>query len=265
LSAETVTFSFGKNWRDYLAGVSEEDIVRARNDIAYWLGETNVQGKRVLDVGSGSGIHSLGFNLLGAANVHSFDYDEFSVGATKSLRDKSEFELTWNVEQGSILDDDYVTSLGQFDIVYSWGVLHHTGAMWNAMDNILGLVLPGGYLWIALYQKGSRYEADLALKKKFNASSPLGKKWMILRRVVRAMALRLRSGKNPFAWNQKVGRGMNVYHDIVDWLGGLPYEVAAEDDVVRYLRARDFVLERIKVAGEGGCSVYVFSRIKSQS
>jgi 2-polyprenyl-6-hydroxyphenyl methylase/3-demethylubiquinone-9 3-methyltransferase len=86
---------------------------------------------------------------------------------------------------------------------------------------------------------------------------------MILRRIARQMVNRLRNRKNPFAWNQKVGRGMNVYHDIVDWLGGLPYEVADEDDVVRYLRKHHFVLERIKVAGEGGCTVYVFSRAES--
>ena len=139
------------------------------------------------------------------------------------------------------------------------GVLHHTGGMWEAIDNSIRLVKPGGKLWISLYAKGPRYPEDLALKQKYNVSSRLGKKWMIYKTIGSTMLRRLVHFDNPFTWNEKRCRGMNVYHDIVDWLGGLPYEVASEDEVVRVCREKGLILERIKAAVEGGCSTYVFS------
>lgn len=259
MNTENITFSFGKNWSDFIEDISDADFSRAMEDICNWLGENSVRGQRVIDVGSGSGIHSASFCKLGAKSVHSFDFDPLSVESTRKLQTQAGSPSNWTVEHGSVLDADYMRSLGTFDIVYSWGVLHHTGAMWEAIGNCVGLVAPGGRLWISLYSKGGRYAKDLALKKKFNASSSLGKRWMIARRVFRFMLIRLRHGKNPFGWNQKVRRGMNVYHDIVDWLGGLPYETASEDEVVRFVRKQGFVLERIRAAPEGGCSTYVFA------
>ena len=182
-----------------------------------------------------------------------------SVEATNSMRSNEGSPSNWTVEHGSILDLDYVLSLGSFDIVYSWGVLHHTGAMWEAVTNALKLAAPGGTFWISLYVKGPRYEEHLALKKRFNSASRFGKHRMILAKVLRIMLSRARHLQNPFAWNQPVGRGMNVYHDIVDWMGGLPYETATEDEVVVFARQNGLVLERIQPASEGGCSNYVFS------
>ena len=255
---DRITFSFGENWSDFLSGVTEEDLRRALDDIEFWLGDRGVEGKRVVDVGSGSGIHSLSFLQLGAESVRSFDFDPLSVKATARMREQYGSPDNWTVEHGSVLDSAYLKTLGTFDIAYSWGVLHHTGSMWEAIDNCASLVVPGGVLWISIYKKGRRYPKDLALKKQFNAGSGLTKKWLIGRKIGRRMGVRLRQGKNPFAWNQRVGRGMNVYHDIVDWLGGLPYETATEDEIVRFMRDRGFVLERIRVAPEGGCSIYVF-------
>ena len=255
-----ITFSFGKNWKDYIETVGKEDIDKAKYNIEEFLGENYVSGKTVLDIGSGSGIHSLAFYLLGAKTVYSFDYDKHSVEATKVLWGKQGSPENWNVSHGSILDKEYLKSLSEgFDIIYSWGVLHHTGAMWEAIDNSINFVNPGGKFWIALYGKGPGYPKDLALKQKYNSASSLGKKWMISKRIGRLMLSRLRHFKNPFTWNEKKARGMNVYHDIVDWLGGLPYEVASENDVLRVFRKNGFILEKIKVRYDGGCSEYVFN------
>jgi SAM-dependent methyltransferase len=259
MSTERITFSFGQNWKKFLDEVSEDDVTRAREDIEHWLGSGRVAGKTVIDIGSGSGLHSLCFHLLGAKTVHSFDYDEHSVEATQKMHAEAGSPPGWRVERGSVLDRAYLGSLGRFDIVYSWGVLHHTGAMWEAIENTLQLVAPGGVLWISLYKKGPHYERDLALKRRYNAASEFEKKYLIGRRILRLMLRRLKRGQNPFAWNEKRRRGMNKYHDIVDWLGGLPYETAAEDEVVRYMRTHGLVLERIRPDKDGGCSVYVFS------
>jgi 2-polyprenyl-6-hydroxyphenyl methylase/3-demethylubiquinone-9 3-methyltransferase len=259
LNADQITFSFGRNWREFVEEVTEDDVTRAMDDIRTWLGHNGVQGKRVIDVGSGSGIHSLSFQRLGAESVRSFDYDPLSVEATEKLHRQAGAPPNWSVERASVLDEDFIGSLGSYDIVYSWGVLHHTGAMWDAIAECTRLVAPGGVLWISLYAKGPRYQRDLELKKKYNSATELGKRWMVSKRIGRSMLIGLRRGRNPFAWNRKVGRGMNVYHDIIDWLGGLPYETASEDEVVQFERERGLILERIKVAPEGGCSTYVFS------
>lgn len=256
---ERITFSFGKNWKNYLDTVTENEIDSARQDIARWLVDSYVTGKTVVDVGCGSGLHSLAFYRLGAESVRSFDFDPNSVGATKALWHRAGEPANWVVERGSILDGDYIQSLGRFDIVYSWGVLHHTGAMWEAVANAFSLIAPGGRLWISLYQKGPRYESDLALKQKYNRASKAGKRWMEYRRIGKIMRSKLLHFQNPFAWNTKGKRGMNRYHDIIDWLGGLPYETATEDEVVKFARKHNFILERIKVSTERGCSVYIFS------
>lgn len=258
MSTDEVTFSFGRNWTDFLGTVGDDEVEKAKADICEWLGEGVVSGNDVIDVGSGSGIHSLSFMRLGARRVHSFDYDQFSVNATKRLWSAGGEPAHWIVEHGSVLDKDYLDSLGKFDIVYSWGVLHHTGEMWKAVRNCFGLVRPGGVVWIALYQKGPRYASDLALKQKYNSASAFGKRVMVYGRVLRIMLSRARHLKNPFTWNEKSARGMNRYHDLIDWLGGLPYEVAEEDEVVRAAAESGLVLERIKIVKEGGCSVYVF-------
>lgn len=258
--ADSITFSFGENWKSYLETISEDDIRSSMQDIEAWLGEGIVKGKDVLDIGSGSGLHSLAFYLLGAKSVRSIDVDPNSVEATRSLWEKSEKSDNWRVEHASILDDAFVKTLDDYDIVYSWGVLHHTGDMWKAIDNTFDLVRQNGHLWISLYAKGRRYPKHLALKQKYNAASDFGKSWMVNLRIAGKMVGRLFRGKNPFIWNRTRARGMNVYHDLVDWLGGLPYEVATPDEVVVRARPHGFVLERIKVAREGGCSIYVLSK-----
>ena len=254
---EEVTFSFGENWKDFVGTVSDQEIRGATRDIEDWLGTGFVSGKTVVDVGSGSGLHSLAFQSLGARQVLSFDADANSVEATRRLWEKAGKPSNWTVSQGSILDPDLVGTLGRFDIVYSWGVLHHTGAMWQAVENCFPLVAPGGKLWLSLYAKGPRYAKDLALKRRYNAASSLGKRWMVYTWIGRHVLGRLKGLQNPFAWSKN--RGMNMYHDVVDWLGGLPYEVASEDEVVTQARQNGFVLERVLVKSEGSCNIYVFN------
>jgi len=260
MSNTELRFAFGKSWLDYLDSLSQQAIESAVDDLKYWLSEDVIRGKRVVDMGSGSGLHSLAFNMLGAAQIVSVDYDNDSVTATSKLHQRAGAPEHWNIMQGSVLDEALIAQLGTFDIVYSWGVLHHTGAMWHAVDNAIKLLAPDGVLFISLYTKHSEkgYQKDLATKKRFHHGNRWVKRWMISRAAWKFIKRRIKHFQNPFTWNEQKERGMNRYHDIVDWLGGLPYETATEEEVLDFGRERGLVLEKIRASGRRGCSIYVF-------
>lgn len=260
MSTPELRFSFGRNWLHYLNELSEEAIESASRDLEYWLSQKDIVDKRIVDIGCGSGVHSLAFHRAGAAELLSFDYDPDSVEATASLHEKAGSPGNWKIVRGSVLDAGFLRGLGKFDVVYSWGVLHHSGDMWRALDNAAQLVRPGGVFFVSLYAKGSgsRYEKDLAAKKRFNRMPLLGRRLMVARHVAKLMWQRLKRFRNPFGWNERVGRGMDRYHDIVDWLGGLPYEVASEDEMLQFAKPRNLILERLRVSAQRGCSVFVF-------
>ncbi len=259
MQSTQVTFSFGKNWQSFIETISEETVRAASEDIDGWLGRDFVKGKTVLDIGCGSGIHSLVFHIKGAKEVLSFDVDPCSVAATQKLWGKAGQPSNWKILAGSILDRDFVGRLGKFDIVYSWGVLHHTGAMWEAIENASTLVENGGTFWIALYKKGQNYKKHLNTKIKYNAASDLGKKLMVARIIALKMVGRALRLKNPLYLLQAKRRGMNSYHNLIDWLGGLPYEVASEQEITSFLKKKRFCAKKIEVRREGSNNIYLFS------
>ncbi|MBW1613506.1 MAG: class I SAM-dependent methyltransferase, partial [Deltaproteobacteria bacterium] len=133
-------FQFGKNWQKFLSILNEERIVEAENSILKMLDLEDIEEKAFLDIGSGSGVFSLAAVRLGAIQVHSFDYDPQSVACTRETKRRYfPHKKNWSIEQGDVLDKQYLHSLGQWDIVYCCGVLHHTGKMWQALENIVPL------------------------------------------------------------------------------------------------------------------------------
>lgn len=259
MEQEVITFSFGQNWKSYVQTVSEDSIKLALSDIEEWLERDFIRGKTVLDAGCGSGIHSLCFYLLGAKEVVSFDADPRSVEATRFLWESKGRPSNWKILQGSVLDKDFIKSLGTHEIVYSWGVLHHTGAMWEAIDAAGSLVGPEGLYWIAIYVKGPNYPDHLALKQAYNRASDMGKKLIVGKEIFRIMWRRMKQHQNPFTWNENKDRGMTIYHDLIDWLGGLPYEVASKEEVLEFCESRGFALAKIKRGYEGGLNTFLFS------
>ena len=257
-------FEFGANWARFLSLVNEDRIAQAENSLRGMLGVSDLQSKRFLDIGSGSGLFSLAARRLGAA-VHSFDYDPKSVGCSQELKRRYfAGDGQWLIEEGSVLDRDYLARLGQFDVVYSWGVLHHTGAMWQALDNVAPLVACGGKLFLAIYNDQgliSRYW--LGIKGLYARNSwmrgPLilahvpylfGLRWLV-RRMTRRLTL---------------DRGMSLWHDMVDWIGGFPFEVATPDLIFHFYKTKNFVLLALKTCGgRSGCNEFVFTNPMSRS
>jgi SAM-dependent methyltransferase len=264
-------FSFGENWLSYQEYLNETRLRDAQNDIEEWIGKNNIKGKTIVDIGCGSGVHSFSLFKMGARRIVSIDVDPKSVEATKKMHAGAGSPHGWTIHDGSILDDNFIKTLPvrTFDIVYSWGVLHHTGSMWKAIEKSIQMIKPGGVYWIALYVKGPRYAADLALKTKYNGASNFWKKVMVRKYIFRIIVkhliyLNIRSAvKALFPKSYDVGRGMNLYHDVVDWLGGLPYEVASAGEVVEFTRKFGLILEKLTLAPEGGCNIFLFSKPKS--
>ena len=232
-------FRFGRNWQRYLADYSNPERERVAAESLHGLLEMDLRGKTFLDIGCGSGLFSLCAHKAGARQVVSLDVDPDSVAATASLREREGAPEDWRVLHGSILDDAFVASLEQADVVYSWGVLHHTGDMNKAIANAAGLVADGGTFAIAIYNRVTGRFLDserwLRIKRAYNHSPRAVQAAMEWAYTLYFGLDELRSRKNPFrtAREYKSNRGMALRTDLIDWLGGYPYEFATVDELVR--------------------------------
>jgi 2-polyprenyl-3-methyl-5-hydroxy-6-metoxy-1,4-benzoquinol methylase len=267
-------FAFGKNWREFLKIIDETRIRQAEDSLAAMLREPTLVGKSFLDIGCGSGLFSLAARRLGA-RVHSFDFDADSVACTLELRRRYfQGDLQWTIEQGSVLDARYMSALGTFDVVYSWGVLHHTGRMWDAIDAAARLVAPGGKLFVALYNDlGSRSTRWRAIKRTYNQLPlfvrPAFTGLVMLPEEIKAFLRAVIKGRPASyfdVWTGYNQRGMNRWRDMVDWVGGYPYEVATPEGVFEFCRERGFSLINLRCGGVGlGCNEFVFERIQARA
>ena len=262
-------FEFGKNWQTFLRSVDEARIAAAEASLLAMLRCSDLAGRSFLDIGSGSGLFSLAARRQGA-RVHSFDYDSDSVACARELRRRFVADdADWTIEQGSVLDANYMAALGTFDVVYSWGVLHHTGHMWDAVGAATRAVRPGGLLFIALYNDlGTKSRRWRSIKRLYNrlprSLRPMLTAAMIAPEEAKAFARLALSGR-PLdyvrLWTRHGIRGMNRWRDAVDWVGGYPYEVATPEEVFDFCRERGFTLKTLKCGGVGlGCNEFVFER-----
>ncbi len=256
-------FAFGRNWRRFVELVDVPRITAAEDSLRQMLGVDDLAGRTFLDIGCGSGLFSLAAHRLGA-EVHSFDVDADSVACTTELRARFGGDGgRWDIEHGSVLDRAYLGRLGRFDIVYSWGVLHHTGQMWEALGNAASVVADDGALFIAIYNDQKLLSRLWTTVKRTYVGGPVGRAAVIATMVP---AFALKSAAKQLVAVASGGlatreRGMAPVVDWLDWLGGYPFEVASPEAIVDFHAAQGFVLTKIRTVGLGhGNNEFVFRR-----
>jgi SAM-dependent methyltransferase len=113
-------FAFGRNWAEYAAKITEAEIRAAEAGLVRLLGGDRLDGKRFLDIGSGSGLHSLAALRLGAREVVAIDIDADSVATTHAVLSRFFPQGPWRCQEKSVFELK-PEEWGDFDVVYSWG------------------------------------------------------------------------------------------------------------------------------------------------
>lgn len=261
-------FEFGRNWARFLSVLDDDRIREAETSLKRMLGVDDLRGRAFLDIGSGSGLFSLAAMRLGASRVHSFDFDPNSVGCGRELKRRYfPDDARWTIERGNALDPAYVGNLGRWDVVYSWGVLHHTGQMWRGLEHAAAAVAPGGTAFIAIYNDQGWVSRWWRRVKVFYNRSALTRALTIgvyfpyfFLDGLKVDVVKLQNPMARFREYKKV-RGMSKVHDWYDWLGGLPFEVATPEQIFDFFRDRGFELVRLKTCGGGlGCNEFVMTK-----
>lgn len=264
-------FQFGENWADFATGLNEDSVTRARAELGRLIPAERLAGARMLDIGSGSGLSAVAALRLGAAQLVAVDLDPQSVETSRRVLGRFAADADWRVEQASVFDLT-PERFGSFDVVHSWGVLHHTGAMWRAVETAARLVRPGGTLAIALYAK-TPVCGFWQWEKRLYTAAP-GWVRAAVRGVFMAayLAALVAQGRNPaeYVRSYAAKRGMNWSHDVHDWLGGYPYESATPAEVEAELARQGFrlVASHTRAAPAAGlfgspCNEFLFERAAS--
>lgn len=265
---QSTHFAFGKNWSDYSRTITEADIEAAKGELQRLLGLDSLQGRSFLDIGCGSGIHSLCALKLGAKSVYALDIDPDSVETTRAVLGKYWEGGNYKVEQQNIFTIGE-EQLPHSDIVYSWGVLHHTGDMWDAIDKASALTKDNGLFAIAIYRKTLLCQFWKWEKKLFTGGGAITQRfltWLFISMKILRDLVRFKNPLKKIRRHSDKKRGMKWYTDAIDWLGGYPYESASPEEIERFMKQRGFSLaqsfktrKRLGVFGTGNAE-YLFTR-----
>jgi SAM-dependent methyltransferase len=262
-------FAFGDNWASYAKLVGEAHIEEARQGLLKLLPAAAFEGRSFLDIGCGSGLHALAAARLGVRHVLAIDLDQKSVATTEALLARHAGSVPWTVRRADVFDLQ-PRQHGRYDVVYSWGVLHHTGDVAEALAKAAALVNPGGYFAFALYRP-TRLDRLWVAEKRWYAK--VGPRAQRLARALYVGLLRARlalTGRSLEAYIATYqARGMDFGHDVHDWLGGYPYQSIGAGEVEALMarqgldKLREFAVSRSAVPVGlfgSGCDEYVYRR-----
>jgi len=260
---KNTAFDFGENWVAYSReALTKEKVESARIDFKQLYSGISFEGKRFLDIGFGQGLALLFAKEMGA----------IVTGCDINHKCKESLEITKQVVGykgeittiiGSILSKETMNALrgdcnNKFDIVHSWGVLHHTGSMYKSLKDVTTLVENDGYIVLAIYNRHWSSPLWRFIKFVYCYMPQMVQKLLIagLTPIIVASKF-IVTGKNPL----KCKRGMSFFHDVTDWIGGYPYEYASSEEICSIMRSKGFTCVRTVLAEvPTGCNQFVFKR-----
>jgi ubiquinone/menaquinone biosynthesis C-methylase UbiE len=257
---ELKQFDFGQNWQDFSASrLDDLHIEQARQHFRELMADVNLAGKTFLDVGFGQGLSLLIAHQEGAV-VTGMDINPKCAQVVEKNQQALGVEEDIETIVGSVLNPEDLAKLQgrQFDIVHSWGVLHHTGDMASAINNVCRFVKPDGHLVLAIYNRHWSSLPWLWVKWFYCQVPRVVQKIMIgLLYPVICLAKFLVTGQNPF----RMSRGMDFFYNVVDWVGGYPYEYASIDEIVELTKSKGFdAVKTVPAKVPTGCNEFVFKK-----
>jgi 2-polyprenyl-6-hydroxyphenyl methylase/3-demethylubiquinone-9 3-methyltransferase len=260
-------FAFGRNWASYSDIIDDARVAEAERGLVRLLGEDGLAGKSFFDLGCGSGVHAVAAARLGASRIVAIDLDPVAVATARAVLRRYAPQIAPEVRELSVFDLDPDT-FGRFDVVYSWGVLHHTGALNEAVERATRTVAPGGRFAFALYHRTRMCAFWRWEKRWYAAASP---RLQGAARALYVALLRLRFALTggdfrAYVANYRSRRGMDFAHDVHDWMGGYPYESISAAEVealmqrLGFTHLRSFVSPLTIGLFGSGCDEYVYRR-----
>jgi 2-polyprenyl-6-hydroxyphenyl methylase/3-demethylubiquinone-9 3-methyltransferase len=250
-------FKFGENWASFSRQLDEARIEAAMKSLVSLFGEEALRGRSFLDIGCGSGLFSIAAVRLGANRVVGLDVDPVSVSTSQANAAHwlAGSASLFSFQLISALDTTQMEALGRFDIVYSWGVLHHTGNMARSLQNAAQRVDTHGLFMIAIYNKHWSSLPWKFIKWLYNRANSFGQKLLVwIFTPVIFAAKFVVTFENPLTMK----RGMDFMHNIIDWVGGYPYEYASIPEITETLKQLGFEMQVVRPAAvPTGCNEFV--------
>ncbi len=253
-------FAFGRNWQSYSqVALTPERAEQARDAFHKLVKGIDLSNKRFVDIGFGQGLSLLAAMEAGA-RVLGIDIDDDNLEALRRTMRATGHMQSPDVRIVSILDSAFVDANRQsFDIVHSWGVLHHTGNMKQAIENACALVAADGYFVCSIYNRHWSSSLWKVIKWSYNKLPFIQGLAVRLLYPVIYVAKWLATGQNP----KNKERGMDFFHDVVDWVGGYPYEYASVDEIKVLVGSLGFsCLQVWRAQAPTGCNEFVFRKYK---
>lgn len=251
-------FKFGENWMDFSRALDEKRIEEAKASLLEYVTADKIQGKSFMDFGCGSGLFSIAAARLGAWPVTGVDLDPDSINTTRMNNEKWLPGKTIQLEHISVLNDPAMEALPMVDFGYAWGSLHQTGAMRRAIHNCASKVKPGGTFVIAIYNRHWTSPLWQPIKKLYVNSGKLLQNLLVaILTPVIIIAKTLYTGKDPYRFR----RGMDMKHNIIDWVGGYPYEYASVAEMKAILEENGLTVDKVIPSHvPTGCNEFVCTR-----
>jgi 2-polyprenyl-6-hydroxyphenyl methylase/3-demethylubiquinone-9 3-methyltransferase len=257
-----MSFTFGQNWLQFSESLDEARLQDAEASLLHLVGEDGLRGRSFLDIGAGSGLFSIAAARLGAGTIVAIDRDEHCLWAARHNVKRfltAEQAAAIDIVRGDILNTGSLPA-SDADVVYAWGSLHHTGSMWQAIENAAGCCRAGGYFVLAIYNRTKLSPFWLRAKRVYSAAPRPVEMAMAAALCAPRIIVRLLKGSHPF----RTDRGMSVWFDAIDWLGGLPYEYATAAEVTAFIERLGFSRVRANLTTRSGCNEFTFVKNSSR-